>query len=75
MACGSLVLPRDLAVGARIQARDPEGFWYNAKVISKKGTGARASVIVHYTGFGKSKGAQERFTERKAPRRKHVLGS
>ena len=41
-----------LGYSVRIQARDPAGFWYNAKVISKRGTGMRASVIVHYIGFG-----------------------
>ena len=35
-----LVEPKDLAVGALVQARDSTGYWYNAKVIAKTGRGA-----------------------------------
>ena len=63
MRPGAPLRPRDLAVGARLQARDPAGFWYSAKVIEKQGYGTRASIVVHYTEFGKGKGAFEKFTD------------
>ena len=48
-----LLKPKELSVGALVQARDPKGFWYNAKVIEKTGRGASMAVIVHYIGFAK----------------------
>ena len=49
-------------MGALVEARDPEGFWYNAKVMRKSGRGASAAVTVHYIGFGKP--ADEMFTRK-----------
>jgi hypothetical protein len=60
---GTLLLPQNLKVGARIQARDPKGFWYDASVIRKNGRGKNTTVTVHYTGFGNSIGAMETFKE------------
>ena len=37
-----------------LQAQDPGGFWYNAKVIEKSGHGKRSKVTVRYIGFGPS---------------------
>ena len=48
---GTLLLPQDLAVGALVQARDPHGLWYNARIAKKAGRGARAKVTVKYVGF------------------------
>ena len=52
--------PKDVEVGDLIQARDPVGHWYNAKVIAKAGRGASVSATVHYTRFGPSH--TEKFT-------------
>ena len=44
----------DVDIGSLVQARDPAGFWYNAKVIRKIGRGARSKVTVRYIGFASS---------------------
>ena len=54
MAPGDLLAPAQLSEGALVQAEDPGGFWYNAKVIQKTGHGKRAKVTVRYIGFGPS---------------------
>ena len=46
-----LCLPKNLKVGDRVQARDKQGFWYDAKVISRRGRGANLKVMVKYTGY------------------------
>jgi hypothetical protein len=46
-----LCLPKDLKVGDRVQARDKKGFWYDAKVISRRGRGRNVKVMVKYTGY------------------------
>ena len=63
-APGTLLEPADLTISALVQARDPGGFWYNAKVIGKSGRGASFGVVVRYTGFGPSH--DEKFTKAKA---------
>ena len=53
-----LVEPKDLAVGALVQARDSTGYWYNAKVIAKTGRGASHAALVRFIGFSKSHDAK-----------------
>ena len=48
MAPGDLLAPAQLSEGALVQAEDPGGFWYNAKVIQKTGHGKRAKVTVRW---------------------------
>ena len=48
---GTILAPRDLSVGDLVQARDPTGRWYDAKVVRKTGRGASVSATVRYTGF------------------------
>ena len=59
----TLLRPTEVAVGDLVQARDPSGIWYNAKIIQKSGRGSSASATVHYIGFGKSE--DEKFTASK----------
>lgn len=61
---GTVLHPKDVQVGALLQARDPAGLWYNAKVIHKSGRGASVAATVHYIGFGPAE--DEKFTARKA---------
>ena len=42
MRPGTLLDPKDLAVGALVQARDPDGFWYDAKVIEKSESSSKS---------------------------------
>ena len=63
--------PKDVEVGDLIQARDPVGHWYNAKVIAKAGRGASVSATVHYTRFGPSH--TEKFTVAKQGLRERGL--
>ena len=60
MAPGDLIAPGDLEVDDLVQARDPGGHWYNAKVIKKTGRGANVAVKVTYVGFSRSH--DEKFT-------------
>ena len=48
VAAGTVLRPQEVAIGALVQARDPGGFWYNAKIIKK----THASATVRYIGFG-----------------------
>ena len=64
MLPGTILSPASLAVGDLVQARDPSGFWYNARVIAKTGRGASHAATVRYIGFGKSQ--DEKFTAQKA---------
>jgi len=60
VAASKLLAPKELEVGALVQARDSVGLWYNAKVIEKTGRGASQAVTVRYIGF--SKRWDEKFT-------------
>ena len=40
MAPGDLIAPVGLSEGDLVQALDLDGFWYNAKVLQKRGRGA-----------------------------------
>jgi hypothetical protein len=60
---GTLLRPSAVAVGDLVQARDPSGFWFNARIIRKAGRGHSTSAIVHYIGFGMKH--DEKFTARK----------
>ena len=37
-APGALITPVELSTGDPIQALDTDGFWYNAKVLEKRGS-------------------------------------
>ena len=73
VAAAKLLKPKDLEVGALVQARDPQGLWYNAKVIGKSGRGASQAVLVHYIRF--SKRWDEKFTARQEGLYLNSLGS
>lgn len=45
---------RSLKLGDPVQAKDRGGFWYNAKIIAKRSSGARTSVTVRFVHFSKS---------------------
>ena len=66
----TLLPPKALAVGDLVQARDPQGLWWNARVIEKSGRGASQAAKVRYIGFGPS--ADEKFTARQAGIRKRI---
>ena len=51
MVQGTILRPQDVAVGDRLNARACDGHWWPAKVIKKRGNGARAIITVKYTGF------------------------
>ena len=53
-APGALIAPVELSTGDLIQALDRDGFWYNAKVLQKRGRGASTRVKVRFTRFSAS---------------------
>ena len=48
---GSLLRPDSLSVGDALQAECKDGFYYNARVISKDRSGTSTSVEVRFVGF------------------------
>ena len=54
MAPGDLIAPVGLSEGDLVQALDLDGFWYNAKVLQKRGHGASMRVKVRFTRFSAS---------------------
>lgn len=48
---GTILRPQDVGVGDRLNARARDGHWWPAKVIMKRGKGARTIITVNYTGF------------------------
>ena len=54
MAPGDLIAPVELSEGDLVQALDLDGFWYNAKVLQKRGCGASMRVKVRFTRFSAS---------------------
>ena len=54
MAPGDLIAPVELSEGDLVQALDLDGFWYNAKVLQKRGRGASTRVKVRFTRFSAS---------------------
>ena len=50
-APGALIAPVELSTGDLIQALDRDGFWYNAKVLEKRGSGTQQSLKVRFIGF------------------------
>ena len=43
LPAGTLLAPKGLKEGDLVQARDPGGFWYDAKIIQKSGAGKNAA--------------------------------
>ena len=51
-APGDLLRLSDL--NNKVQAMFEDGFWYNAYVLDKTGSGASTTVLVHFNGYPKS---------------------
>ena len=53
-APGDLLRLSDLEINNKVQAMYEDGFWYNAYVLDKTGSGANTTVLVHFNGYPKS---------------------
>ena len=53
-APGDLLRLSDLEINNKVQAMFEDGFWYNAYVLDKTGSGANTTVLVHFNGYPKS---------------------